>query len=189
MLILILILMCPFFVVIWKAYLEACIYRRLFEPWRSKHFDGDINDWKALMKRRDSDGFRAGKTMLQTKAHQNWFRKNLWFMGGLQWYSPFWFIKTDYLNMARLANGMLDLMLFSLAIIVGYIYVRVIDLSSPWSFTFLLYLLMPAVKSLAYKFWCYSWLDKNGLSFDLWFRAFVLRKAKFVDGDKLVVYG
>jgi hypothetical protein len=181
------ILLLPFIVVVLKAFFEACIQRRLIEPWRSRHFDGDASDWLWIMKRRDIEAFRTGEKMVQSEAQAKWLRKNLWFIGGCQWYSPFWFMKADYLNMARMANGSIDLILFTAGIAVWLTYVNVIGLSSPWVLTLAIYALLPGVKSLAYKFWFYSWLDKNGLSFRLWFRAFVLNRAKFVDGDRVVV--
>ena len=187
MTIIVFILLLPFIVVILKAYFEACIQRRLIEPWRSRHFDGDQSDWNMMLKRRDSEKFRSASKTLRTKAHTAWLKKNLWYMGGCQWYSPFWFLKADYLNMARLANGVLELTMFSVAVVVSYVYVRIIGLDSPWAYTFATYTFVPIVKSLAFKFWFYSWLDKSGLSCGLWFRAFVLRKAQFVDGDRVVV--
>jgi len=180
------ILLLPFVVVMLKAYFEACVQRRLIEPWRSRHFDGDSSNWVAMLKRRDSEKFRAGGSV-STKAGAAWLKRNLWYVGGCQWYSPFWFLKADYLNTVRMMNGTLDLTLFSVAMVVGYIYVRIIGLSSPWALSFGVYVFLPIVKSLAFKFWFYSYLDKSGLSFRLWFQAFVLRKAQFVDGDRVVV--
>lgn len=179
------ILLLPFIVVILKAYFEACVQRRLIEPWRSRHFVGDYDDWHSVYTRRDSMFFRSAKQ--RSKAVAAWVKRSLWFIGGCQWYDSFRFVDADYLNMVRMANGFLDLTLFSLAMIVRYVYVRIIGLSSPWALSFVLYLFLPLVKSLAFKFWFYSYLDKNGLSARLWFRAFVLRKAKFIDGDRVVV--